>query len=220
MLKVKGRRCLVAGGGSVAQRKVRGLLEAGADVVLAAPQVTPRLAELARQGDIRLLAREYESGDLSGAMLVFALTDQRHINARIAEEARRAGIPVNVADEGEAGDFILPAVLRRGPLILTVSTSGASPAYAGQIKEQLDKTFGEELGVYVDWLGRLRELAGRVIPDVGLRRELLREAVQYPPPEDMEDFNENRFMLYIKELEQKVIERGVQHGQQDNYSGN
>lgn len=154
MLNVQGRRCLVAGGGPVAQRKVQGLLECGAEVVLVSPAVTPSLAELARQGMILLLAREYESGDLTGSMLVFALTNQRQVNAKIAEEAARAGIPVNVADEAEEGDFILPAVVRRGPLVLTVSTSGASPAYAGRIKDELAERYDEDLISYVaGWEG-------------------------------------------------------------------
>ncbi|WP_051236640.1 precorrin-2 dehydrogenase/sirohydrochlorin ferrochelatase family protein [Paenibacillus pinihumi] len=221
MLNVQGRRCLVAGGGPVAQRKVQGLLECGAEVVLVSPAVTPSLAELARQGMILLLAREYESGDLTGSMLVFALTNQRQVNAKIAEEAARAGIPVNVADEAEEGDFILPAVVRRGPLVLTVSTSGASPAYAGRIKDELAERYDEDLISYVRWLGRLRGHIMRQVSDSGLRRKLLREAIHCTPPEDMEDENESRLILYIEQLKQKVKRKGhLVHEQQNDYSGN
>jgi precorrin-2 dehydrogenase / sirohydrochlorin ferrochelatase len=136
-LHLAGRRCVVIGGGKVAERKVRGLLTTGALVVVIAPHLTPGLRALVDVGCVAVEQRRYLPGDLSGATLAFAATDQRAVNAAVAAEAREVGVLVNVADAPDEGDFSVPAVARRGDLAIGVSTAGESPAVAALVRDRL-----------------------------------------------------------------------------------
>jgi len=147
-LDLSGRRCVVVGGGAVAGRKARKLLQARAEVVVISPEVRPELESVATE----IHRRPYEEGDLEGAYLAFAATDAREVNAAVAGEAKGRGIPVNVADRPSEGDFALPSTLRRGRLQVAVSTGGASPALARGIKGELEELFGPE------WAGVVEEL--------------------------------------------------------------
>jgi siroheme synthase-like protein len=147
-LDLSGRRCVVVGGGEVANRKARKLLQARAEVVVISPEVRPELESVASE----VHRRPYEDGDLEGAHLAFAATDAREVNAAVAWEAKERGIPVNVADRPSEGDFALPSTLRRGRLQLAVSTGGASPTLARKIKGALEEVFGPE------WAGVVEEL--------------------------------------------------------------
>ena len=149
-LDLTGRRCLVVGGGDVAARKVITLLEAGADVLIVSPELNETLTELARRGSIRNLKREYAHGDMEGAALVYAATDDSALHQRLYAEARGRGIPINVADVPSLCTFISPAVLTRGALKIAVSTSGASPAMAKRIVDRLERLFGPEYGVALE----------------------------------------------------------------------
>ena len=122
---------MVVGGGPVAVRKVQGLLEAGAQVTVVAPEPLAGLA-------IRQQVRKYQPGDLKGAVLAFTATNDRAVNAQVAAEAKRRRIPVNVADQPEEGDFIVPARLRRGRIQIAVSTGGESPRLAKQLRQKLE----------------------------------------------------------------------------------
>ncbi|MBI2910015.1 MAG: bifunctional precorrin-2 dehydrogenase/sirohydrochlorin ferrochelatase [Chloroflexi bacterium] len=144
-LNVSGRKCVVVGGGEVAERKVRGLVEAGSSVLVISPAVTEALGRLASEGVVEALSRQYRPGDIAeDAALVFAATDDPAVNHAAAQEAKEKGIPVNVADDPDYCDFILPSVLRRGDLVISVSTSGQSPALARRIREDLEGLFPEE----------------------------------------------------------------------------
>jgi precorrin-2 dehydrogenase/sirohydrochlorin ferrochelatase len=147
-LDLSGRRCVVVGGGEVAGRKARKLLQARAEVVVISPEVRPELESVAAE----VHRRPDEQGDLEGAYLAFAATDAREVNAAVAEEAKDRGIPVNVADRPSEGDFALPSTLRRGRLQVAVSTGGASPTLARGIKGELEELFGPE------WAGVVEEL--------------------------------------------------------------
>ena len=149
-LDLSERRCVVVGGGEVANRKARKLLQARAEVVVISPEVMPELESVAAE----VHRRTYEEGDLEGAYLAFAATDAREVNAAVAGEAKERGIPVNVADRPSDGDFALPSVLRRGRLQVAVSTGGASPALAREIRGELEEIFGPE------WAGLVEELYG------------------------------------------------------------
>ena len=151
-LDLDGRRCVIVGGGEVANRKARKLLQARAEVVLVSPEVKPELESVA----VEVHRRPYREGDLEGAFLVFAATGRRGVNAAVAREARGRGIPVNVADVPSEGDFALPSVLRRGQLQVAVSTGGASPTLARRIRYELESTFVSEWAGVVDELGRAR----------------------------------------------------------------
>jgi precorrin-2 dehydrogenase/sirohydrochlorin ferrochelatase len=160
-LHIRNRLCIVVGGGSVGRRKAEGLAEVGARVRLIDP--TP-FSTGKEPPELEILRREYRSGDLRGAFLAFAATDDRAVNAAVAEEARREDIPVNVVDAPEEGDFSLPARFRRGDLTVAVSTNGKSPAFAVLVKEHLAGIVGDEWAVFLEIASAIRgrmEVAGR-----------------------------------------------------------
>jgi siroheme synthase-like protein len=151
-LDLSGRRCVVVGGGKVASRKARKLLQARAGVVVISPEIGAELESVA----VEVYRRPYREGDLAGAYLAFAATDSREVNAAVAREGRERGIPVNVADSPSDGDFALPSTLRRGGLQVAVSTGGASPTLARRIRDELEEVFGPEWAGIVEELGRNR----------------------------------------------------------------
>jgi len=138
MLDLEGRECLVVGGGVVAARKVAGLLDAGARVTVVSPVLAPAVLDIARDGRLRWRPRGYATGDVAGFALVMVATDDDDVNALVAAEARERAIWVNCADDPARCDFILPSVLRRGPLTVSVSTGGASPTVAHMVREELE----------------------------------------------------------------------------------
>lgn len=143
-LKVSGRRCVVVGGGQVALRKVKTLLEQGAGVVVISPDICPELIELAEAGQIEALCRSYRTGDLKDAFIAIAATDDNETNLQVVKEARDRVVLVNVVDDAENSDFIVPSYLRRGDVTIAVSTAGRSPALARKIRTRLEKDFGDE----------------------------------------------------------------------------
>ena len=172
---------LVVGGGPVAEGKVEGLLAAGANVTVVSPAVTPRLAGWVAAGRIEHLARAYQPGDLAGRRLALVATDDPAVSGAVAAEGRERGIWVNAADEPARCDFILPSVIRRGRLVVAVSTGGASPAAARAIREELEGYLTEEHAMLVEVAADAREALRRraVSPgparwrgalDAGLRR--------------------------------------------------
>ena len=172
---------LVVGGGLVAEGKVEGLLAAGANVTVVSPAVTPRLAGWVAAGRIEYLARAYQPGDLAGRRLALVATDAPAVSGAVAAEGRERGIWVNAADEPARCDFILPAVIRRGRLVVAVSTGGASPAAARAIREELEGYLTEEHAMLVEVAADAREdLRRRAVSpgparwrgalDTGLRR--------------------------------------------------
>ncbi len=162
MLRIAGRRCVVIGGGRVAARKVAPLLEAGATVLLIAPDCGPELAALVKQGRVRWEPRGYRPGDLEGAALAFAATDSAAVNAAVAAEAKARDIPVNVANDPAASTFHVPAIIERKGLLLTVSTGGRSPAFARRLRLELEALLSPErlalLELYADLRASLGEL--------------------------------------------------------------
>jgi precorrin-2 dehydrogenase/sirohydrochlorin ferrochelatase len=148
-----GKRCLVVGGGPVAARKAAGLVACGAEVHVIAASAGPELAAL----PVVIEERPYRSGDLAGYRLVMAATDDPLVNRAIFEEAEAAGTWVNSADDPASCTFTLPSVIRRGPLMVTVSTGGRSPALASWLKRRLEEQLGPEYQVLVDLLAAARE---------------------------------------------------------------
>ena len=156
-LKIAGRQCVVIGGGRVGERKVQGLLAHGAVVKVISPELSEPLAALLRTGAIDWLDRLYQEGDLAGAFLVIAATDDPLAQERIHAEAEARNILLNVADVPKWCNFILPATARRGDLSISVSTAGKSPALASALRQALEVQFGPEYGVLVEILGSLRD---------------------------------------------------------------
>jgi precorrin-2 dehydrogenase/sirohydrochlorin ferrochelatase len=159
MLDMAGRLAVVVGGGRVAERKVGALLEAGAAVRVVGPTLTEALAARAAEGHIDWRQRRFAAGDLAGAALAFAATDRREVNAAVLAEARAAGVPCNVADDPGGCDFQVPSVVRRGDLVIAVSTGGASPAVARRVRQALEERFGPEWAAYLDLLAAARAAA-------------------------------------------------------------
>ncbi len=164
-LEVAGRRCIVVGGGAVAERKVCALLEAGAAVTVVSPTLTERLQFFAREANICHLGREYQKGDLVGFQIAFSATSNKEVNASVYEEGKNSSVWVNAADDPEFCDFILPSVLRRGPLTVAITTGGTSPALSRAIREELEGYFGEEFATLARVVGEVRkELKQNAIP--------------------------------------------------------
>jgi precorrin-2 dehydrogenase/sirohydrochlorin ferrochelatase len=154
VFNLSGRRAVVVGGGEVALRKARALADAGAQVRIVAPKFTAGFAE---DGRFECLAERYEKRRLEGARVVVAATDDEGVNRQVAEDARAAGVLVNVVDRPELCDFIVPAQVRRGELLIAISTSGAAPALAKRLRERLEKEFGPEYATYLAVLREVRE---------------------------------------------------------------
>jgi precorrin-2 dehydrogenase / sirohydrochlorin ferrochelatase len=143
-LRLSGRRCVVIGGGDVGLEKVEGLLACDGDVTLISPDAIEPLQELAREGSIRWERREYAGpGDLEGVFIVIAATGETDVNIRVFEDAERRAMLVNVVDVPPLCNFILPAIVRTGPLAIAISTAGASPALAKRMKREVAAAFGE-----------------------------------------------------------------------------
>lgn len=157
ILVLEGRLGVVVGGGPVAERKVRTLLDAGAKVRVVAEEVTGGIAQSGDRGDIELAVRRYQTGDLAGAAVAIAATDDERINKQVFAEATAAGVPVNVVDNPSLCTFIAASIVRRGDLVIAISTGGNAPALAVRIRERLEREFGEEYARFLDLLGRLRE---------------------------------------------------------------
>ena len=156
VLKVKDRRVVVIGGGEVAEAKVQTLLESGADVKVISPEATSWLRELAEAGKIMWIARTYDSSDLENAFFVVAATDDPAVQDRIWRDARQRNVLINSVDDPDRCDFIMPSVLRRDDLIVAVSTSGKSPAFAAWLQRQLAGIVTKEFGRAVSLLGSMR----------------------------------------------------------------
>ena len=155
-LNISGRKCVVVGGGQVALRKVRALLEHGADVEVISPDLFPELAQLATSGKIKALNRAYRLGDLVNASVAIAATDDGELNRQVAKEARSKAVLVNVVDDVENSDFIVPSCLRRGELTIAVSTAGRSPALARKIRTRLEKELDNEYTSLIRLIGEVR----------------------------------------------------------------
>ena len=156
-LRLIGRKCLVVGGGPVAERKVATLLEAGVEVVLVSPVATQRLADWSAAGRLTHQVKSFDEADAAGCFIVICATDSSAVNEKAAIAARKAGALVNVVDAPELCDFTLPAKLSRGSLSITVSTGGQSPALARELRNELKGQYGPEYGEYLDIVGRIRD---------------------------------------------------------------
>jgi len=175
LLDLAGRRCLMVGGGSVAERRVDALLAAGAQVTVISPRVTQPLAALAAEGRIGLESRGYREGDLAGTDLVFVATDAGEVNAAVAREARERGLWINAADDPAHCTFILPALVRRGDLTVAVATGGTSPALARAVREELEAYLTAEYATLAAIAAEARRevrAAGRVVTAEAWRRAL------------------------------------------------
>ncbi len=156
-LDIKDRKCLVIGGGDVGTRKVITLLECMASVTVVSPDASEKLLKLAGSDMITLIKRSYIESDLEGMFLVICATDDEELNRQVSRDAENLNILCNIADRPEACNFILPALMKRGDLVIAVSTSGKSPAFAKKIRKDLEKQYGVEYADFLKLMGAIRK---------------------------------------------------------------
>jgi precorrin-2 dehydrogenase/sirohydrochlorin ferrochelatase len=155
-LDIQNRNCLVVGGGGVGTRKVITLLKCRAKVTVVSPVISERLQNLAKSAALMLKPRPYRTADLEGMFLVIGATDDEPLNRQISSDAERRNTLCNIADRPEVCNFILPAIVQRDDLVITISTSGRSPALAKKIRKTLESQFGEEYGDFLQLMGAIR----------------------------------------------------------------
>ncbi len=156
-LDINDRNCLVVGGGRVGTRKVKGLLESGAQVTVVSLDVTQTITTWAAEKKIRLFQRAYKANDLDGHFMVIGATDNEVLNRQIYTDAEKRNMLCNIADWPQGCNFILPAVIRRGDLSLAISTSGKSPAFARFLRLKLEREYGMEYARLLDLMGTIRQ---------------------------------------------------------------
>jgi siroheme synthase-like protein len=180
-LRLSGRRCVVVGGGEVGLEKVEGLLACDGRVVLVAPDAVPELQELATEGSIEWVRREYAAEDLEGTFVVIAATSDTDVNIRVYEDAERRAMLVNVVDVPPLCNFILPAIVRTGPLAIAISTAGASPALAKRIKAEVTAAYGEPYARLAVLLNDARGWAKATLPTYQDRKQFFEGIVNGDP---------------------------------------
>jgi precorrin-2 dehydrogenase/sirohydrochlorin ferrochelatase len=155
-LDIRGKICVIVGGGDVALRKTARLLDCGAKVSVISPKLVPELTALKDKKLISHIATEYSGDLIDKAALIIGATDDEKTNARISQDARVKGIPVNIVDDPQKCDFILPSIVQRGDLAITIGTGGKSPALARHLREELEEKYGSEYEIFLNILGELR----------------------------------------------------------------
>ncbi|MFT9601112.1 NAD(P)-binding protein [Mesobacillus sp.] len=201
-VRIRDRNVVVIGGGKVAQRKVFGLLDAGAKVKIVSPELTSELLRLTETGEISWRPEPYAKEDLEGALLIIAATDDRETNMAVKKHAA-ANQLVNLADNPEESDFQVPSVMKRGKLTIAVSTSGASPVLAKKICGQLEQMFDEQYESYLDFLASSRKEIKAAVKDETVKRKLLRTLADESFVK--EPYREERF---ARLLEEAISEEG------------
>lgn len=176
-LDLNKRNCVVVGGGEVAERKVISLLEVGARVRLVSPEITDHLAQLVNDGRIEYCQRFFDSEGLGEAFLVIAATNSHEVNSGIAEECLKANILCNIVDDPKSGNYIVPAIVRQGPLTIAISTEGGSPYLSKKIRDKIACDFGPEYGEFINLMSDLRPTIIKEVTDIEERRRIFRDFV-------------------------------------------
>jgi precorrin-2 dehydrogenase/sirohydrochlorin ferrochelatase len=182
---VRDRTCLVIGAGPIGLEKIEGLLASDARVVVVAPEAEPEVAELAAEGSLTWHQRPYEPADLDGALLVFAATSDTDLNVRVFREAEARAMLVNIVDVPPLCNFIMPAIVRNGPVAIAISTSGASPALAKRLKREIAEEFGEPYARLAELLNDIRGWAKDTF-DTYQQRKVFFEAIVNGDPDPIE----------------------------------
>ncbi|HPU30894.1 MAG TPA: bifunctional precorrin-2 dehydrogenase/sirohydrochlorin ferrochelatase [Syntrophorhabdaceae bacterium] len=179
-LNLKKRLCLIIGGGQVAERKAVILIKCGANVRVIAPSITKRLITLEEKGKLEIIKRDYKKGDLEGAFIVFAATDKKEVNRQIKKDAEEMGIIANVVDDPDFCDFIVPSMVKKGPVTIAISTSGTLPMFARVFKEKIKQVLTEDHIKYVKKIGRLRKIILKEVLDPKQRKIIMRQIKNSP----------------------------------------
>lgn len=201
---LQGKECVVVGGGAVANRKVEALLACGACVRVVSPVLGLELQGLVVQGKIQHQEKNVDEADLRGAFLVIGATDQREVNRQVGMWASAQNVLVNIVDQPEDCNFIVPAVHRAGSLTLTVSTDGKSPALAARIKRELAEQYSDSYAMALDWLGEIRAHLMAHLTDRALRRQMLLEVVEGEWLVDLQAGEGEKALQWLKEHVQEI----------------
>ncbi len=176
-LDLNNKRCLIVGGGSVAERKAQTLLECGACVCLVSPDITPLLELMVQEGKIIYRKGCYCSSDLAGVFLVIGASGREDVNRQVADDCLTRNLIVNIVDDPAKGNFFVPATFRRGSLEFAVSTGGKSPLLARKIREELERAYGEQYGEFLDMLGGIRKDIIQNVADPEKKKKILETLV-------------------------------------------
>jgi len=196
-LDLSGKLCLVVGGGRVAERKVRSLLECGASVRVVGPDLTRGLKAMAESGRIFYRRGQYHPADLKDAFLVISATDDEEVNRQVAEDCSTRNLIVNIVDDPGKCNFFVPAVVRRGSLSIAISTGGKSPLLARKIREELEMTYGRQYGEFLDLIADLREDIIHSVSDNKTKKEILEYMVS------------DEIMSYLKDSRMDLVKERI-----------
>jgi precorrin-2 dehydrogenase/sirohydrochlorin ferrochelatase len=199
-LDINERRCVVVGGGKVAERKVFSLIEAGACVTVISPKVTKGIAALAHINGFRHVSRCFERGDLAGSALVISASSSKKVNGLVSAEADALGVPVNVVDDPASCSFIVPSVVDRDPLLIAISTSGFSPIVAKKLREALEMAIGPEYAVFVRLVGAIRNKLLKDGVKSARKVALLSSVIDSPLPEWIATGSEKEANACLRDL--------------------
>ena len=199
-VQLEGKKVVVVGGGNVAHRKVLALLECGAVIHLAGRALTPELQKMVEKKEIHFLGREFKDEHLNNAFMIIAATDDKDLNHQISTCAREKGVWVNAVDQPPHCDFIVPSILKRGDLLIAISTSGKSPALARRIRKGLEAQFGQEYEAFLSMMGRLRkEVLSLGLPQKENSR-IFQKIVDSDLLENISDGFSQRMEAYLKNI--------------------
>jgi len=176
-LDVKAKTGLVVGGGQVAERKIENLLDYGMNIRVVSPQARARIQEWAEQSIIQWQARDFCESDLQGVFLAFVATDNNSVNQAVVEACRKTGVLINAVDDPPNCDFYVPSIVRRGSLVLAISTEGKSPFFARRLREELENTISPAYGEFVEIMGEIREEIKEKVPDITVRKKIFESLV-------------------------------------------
>ncbi len=210
-LNIKDKRCLIIGGGQVAERKVEKLLSAGAKVVVVSSRLTSKLGKLSRKGRIENITRNYRKGDLKGAVLAFGATNDPKVNRRILQEARKEGVLLNSVDDPKNCDFTVPSMVSRGDLLISISTGGKSPALSQKIRKELEESFGKEYETLLNLLSTVRER----LMEMGSNSEQNKAKFKKLINSNLLEFIKDRKIEQINKLLQDILGKGYRLAELD-----
>jgi precorrin-2 dehydrogenase / sirohydrochlorin ferrochelatase len=174
-LDIAGKLCVVLGGGKIAERKVSTLIKFKAKVKLISPKITKNLSKRAESAKIEFVEREYREGDLEGAVLAFAATDQKEVNLRIKREADARALPINVVNDPRSCEFLVPSIVQKGPITIAISTSGSLPLLSKKLRQEIDNYLTEDYIKYADMIGKFRKTLKETVKDGRRRKEIMAE---------------------------------------------
>ena len=202
-MDIRGKKCVIVGGGEVAARKAGRLIDCGADVFVISPRLSPELAELEKKDLICHIPAEYTGHFINDAALVIGATDDEETNARISDDACTQGIPVNIVDDPKKCSFILPALVKRGSLTIAIGTGGKSPALARHLRQELENKYSKEYEILLNILGDLR---GKMVKKAGVGKDWFTSLMT----EGILDYIKNKDVEKVKEIVKEITGEEVE----------